>query len=319
MHDFTKDFIFDASTVAACGISAVAQVPILLEGGQVFLHGPLMLLLVGETIVLGKCLPASYKKAKHVDELMSKNEYKDVKYLYKEYVRDIALFLRNLGCSPDLKAAMIYKQLLDSGVFSDEYARYALYEEDKDDILTDIWGARVATGGYCCRHVGSLLTDVLKEMGGVAANVMVEIKTGEKQDVLNGYHLVTALVHDGRKVMFDSTCKSVKTPTDGIIYFQDGMSKVKKIVGKHAGDDEKIYIEAKKASVGYRRSSDIGSLMKYPSIDEDIDYMCRLYVDSIVELQAATDYIEEFKEAEKPKVKKLAMLNNRLIPHGEEL
>ena len=44
-------------------------------------------------------------------------------------------------------------------------------------------GARVATGTFCCRHVASLVTDVINEMGGVACDVAVHrCKTDEEKD-----------------------------------------------------------------------------------------------------------------------------------------
>lgn len=71
---------------------------------------------------------------------MKKEEFKEEKKLYLEYVKDIAEFLKSIGVSSDLTGAFLCKMMIDSGVLSDEKVEFASFKKDLYDHFTDMMG-----------------------------------------------------------------------------------------------------------------------------------------------------------------------------------
>ena len=183
MYTFEKDFYEVAITggIGLCGIAS--QIPQIILNGYEPINGSIISMGLGTSIGAFMKFPNRYKRGKIFHDVMNKKEFREEKKLYLEYVRDIAKFLKSIGASPDLTGAFLCKMMVDSGVLSDEKVEFASFKKDLYDHFTDIMGARVTTSTYCCRHIASLVTDVINEMGGVACDDSVHrCKVNEKSE-----------------------------------------------------------------------------------------------------------------------------------------
>lgn len=314
MYCFEKDFYEVAITggIGLCGIAS--QIPCIILNGYEPINGSIMSMGFGTALGAGMRLPLRYKKWKIFHDVMKKEEFKEEKKLYLEYVKDIAEFLKSIGASPDLTGAFLFKMILDSGMLSEDKVEYVTYKKDLYDHFTDMMGARVATGSFCCRHVASLVTDVINEMGGVACDVAVHRCKTDEEKGLYANHLITGLEQDNKSVLFDPSCPSFLLPFGSLIEFRTQKGK---IVSKSF--DEEHYYEEKISEHDMEKINRINrkrlKSLEPLELDEE---MLGNYLEAFTTYLRHSDEIDRFRVKEMPKIKKLSRLNKIVTPHSEK-
>lgn len=314
MYCFEKDFYEVAITggIGLCGIAS--QIPCIILNGYEPMNGSIMSMGFGTALGAGMRLPLRYKKWKIFHDVMKKEEFKEEKKLYLEYVKDIAEFLKSIGASSDLTGAFLFKMILDSGMLSEDKVEYVTYKKDLYDHFTDIMGARVTTGTFCCRHIASLVTDVINEMGGVACDVAVHRCKTDEEKGLYANHLITGLEQDNKSVLFDPSCPSYLLPIGSLIEFRTQKGK---IVSKSF--DEEHYYEEKISEHDFEKinRTNIKRLKSLEPLELD-EEMLGNYLEAFSIFLRSCDEIFEFRDRELPKIKKLSRLNKIVTPHSEK-
>ena len=295
MYSFQKDF-YEVSITGAVGLCGfVSQIPHIIINGYQPINGSIMSMSLGLCLNSGVRFPMRYKKWKTYHNIMKKEEFKEEKNLYLEYVKDIAELLKSMDVSSDLVGAYLCKILIDGSILSENKIEFASYEYDKFDRFVDMMGSRVASGSFCCRHAASLVTDVINEMGGVACDVSVIRSDDKNSKDFFANHLVTGLEHEGKSVLFDPSIPSYLLPICGSIKFQ---TKKGKIVT--SGFNDNLFYK--------EEISDFESL----DVDEE---MLGCYLEAFTTYLNHSDEIIKFKEEELPKIKRLAKLNRMVTPY----
>ncbi len=314
MYSFEKDFYEVAITggVGLCGIAS--QIPCIILNGYEPINGSIMSMGLGTSIGAFMKFPNRYTRYKIFHDVMKKDEFKEEKKLYLEYVKDIAKFLKDIGASPDLVGAFLCKMMVDGGILSENKVEFASYKKDYYDHFTDIMGARVTTGTFCCRHIASLVTDVINEMGGVACDVSVHRCGVNEKKSEYANHLITGLEHDKKSVLFDPSCPSFMLPFSSLIEFKTQKGK---IVTK-SFDDGFVYEERiSEHDMEKINRSNIKRLKTLEPLELD-EEMLGNYLEAFTTYLKHSDEISEFKEKEMPKIKKLSRLNKIVTPHSEK-
>ena len=314
MYTFEKDFYEVAITggIGLCGIAS--QIPQIILNGYEPINGSIMSMGLGTSIGAFMKFPNRYKRWKIFHDVMNKKEFREEKKLYLEYVRDIAKFLKSIGASPDLTGAFLCKMMVDGGVLSDEKVEFASFKKDLYDHFTDIMGARVTTGTFCCRHIASLVTDVINEMGGVACDVSVHrCKVNDKRGEYAN-HLITGLEHNKKSVLFDPSCPSFLLPFGSLIEFKTQKGKM---VSKSF--DEEHYYEEKISEHDMEKinRTNIKRLKSLEPLELD-EEMLGNYLEAFTTYLRHSDEIDRFRVKEMPKIKKLSRLNKIVTPHSEK-
>lgn len=314
MYCFEKDF-YEVAITGAVGVLGIAsQIPYIILNGYEPINGSIMSMGLGTAIGAGMRLPLRYEKWKLFHSIMKKEEFKEEKKLYLEYVKDIAVFLKSLGVSSDLSGAFLCKMLIDGGILSEDKVEFASYKKDYCDHFVDMMGARVATGSFCCRHCASLVTDVINEMGGVASDVSVHRcrVDDEKREYAN--HLITGLKHNGKAVLFDPSAPSILLPISGVIEFKTQKGK---IVTKTF--DEEYCYEEKDSEHDFEKvnRTNLRELKSLEPLEVD-EEMFGEYFEAFTTYIRNCDEISNFRENEMPKIKRLSKLNKIVTPYFEK-
>lgn len=246
-------------------------------------------------------------------DTLNSDLYKECLALYKDYVKDISVMYNDLGFSSDLSTCVAYCFSLQTGLFS-ENGKYSYKVFDNDfDVFCEIMGSRVTTGKGCCRHNASLLTDIINEMGGKAASFPVYSSSFDKVSKnKDATHMVTGLLHDGKKVAFDSTVKAQFASMHAISLFNDTDSK--KIFTTTLDKTWKHHLKDNAVFDMY----DVNNKLKQEvlSCDSLVD-VDNIYVESSDKfIKYYSDFVD-FNREEQPKIKRLAALNNELIWHND--
>lgn len=314
MYSFEKDF-YEVAITSAVGICGIAsQIPCIILNGYEPMNGSIMSMGFGTALGAGMRLPLRYKKWKIFHDVMKKEEFKKEKKLYLEYVKEIAEFLKSIGASSDLTGAFLCKMMIDSGILSEGKVEFASFKKDLYDHFTDIMGARVTTGTFCCRHVASLVTDVINEMGGVACDVAVHRCKTDEEKGLYANHLITGIEHENKSVLFDPSCPSFLLPFGGLIEFKTQKGK---IVTKSF--DEGYYYEEKLSEHDMEKINRT-NLRRLKTLEplEVEEEMLGNYLEAFTTYLRYSDEIDRFRVKEIPKIKKLSRLNKIVTPHYEK-
>ena len=176
-------------------------------------------------------------------------------------------------------------------------------------------GARVATGSFCCRHVASLVTDVINEMGGRACDVAVHrCKTDDEKD-LYANHLITGIEQDNKAVLFDPSVPSYLLPISGLIEFKTQKGK---IVTKTL--DEEYCYEERLSEHDFEKVNrkNIKKLKSLEALEVDVENLQEFYMKAFSIFLRSCDEIFEFRDRELPKIKTLSKLNKIITPHYEK-
>lgn len=166
-----------------------------------------------ELLVLKK----EWKKEKINDDqeiisiLRNSNTYQELVEEYHKYIEDIAKLIKETGLSSSKEVLLYLHKLIQSGYFS-EYMKHTYYSfKYEKDMLTELLGAKVATGKTVCRHTSSFIVDIMNTLGYTAANISCRLsdKDPVKQIQRNNVklnHAVAGILSEDTKVLFDSTC-----------------------------------------------------------------------------------------------------------------
>ena len=313
MYSFDKEFYQVAGVGVVNGLAIASQIPYIINNGYDPVCGSIIAANTCSLIGTSTRVMFKYKKWKRLHDIMQKDEFLEHKELYKELVDDIALFFKEIGISNDLECAFFSKLCIDSGIFSEsDLIEFVSYKDDNCDHFVDMMGARITTGNFCCRHIASLTTDIINRMGGVAADISVcRMTEGEKESIYPN-HLITGLVHDNKKVLFEASLPMVCYPLSGVVNFstKKGQIMTKSMNGfiyKERSSDfeaEKINRENLKII----KSLDDFVLEDDLSVIEEYTMAFSTYLKNGYELV-------EFREQEMPKIKRLAKLNRIITPH----
>ena len=314
MYCFEKDF-YEVAITSAVGVVGIAsQIPCIILNGYEPINGSIMSMGFGTVLGAGIRLPLRYEKWKLFHNIMKKEEFKEEKKLYLEYVKDIAKFLKSMGVSSDLSGAFLCKMLIDGGILSEDKVEYASYKKDCYDHFVDMMGSRVATGSFCCRHCASLVTDVINEMGGVASDVSVRRCSVDEEKGEYANHLITGLKHNDKAVLFDPSSPLVLLPMSGLLEFKTQKGK---IVTKSF--DEEYCYEEKISEHDFEKVNRI-NLRKLKSLEPlDVsEEMFGEYLEAFTTYIRYSDEISDFKDKEMPKIKRLSKLNKIVTPYFEK-
>lgn len=315
MYSFEKDF-YEVAITSAVGICGIAsQIPCIILNGYEPMNGSIMSMGFGTALGAGMRLPLRYKKWKIFHDVMKKEEFKEEKKLYLEYVKDIAEFLKSIGASSDLTGAFLLKMILDSGMLSEDKVEYVSYKKDLYDHFTDMMGARVATGSFCCRHVASLVTDVINEMGGVACDVAIHRCKTDEEKGLYANHLITGIEQENKSVLFDPSVPSYLLPISGLVEFKTQKGKIVTT----SVDEEHCY-EERLSEHDFEKVNrkNIKRLKSLDRLEVDVDNLQDFYLKVFSIFLKSCDEIFEFRDRELPKIKTLSRLNKIITPHYEK-
>ena len=320
MRVYDKGFYTTMSLTCVGGIAAFSHLADIIANGYDFNSMIFMSSCIGVSLSAATKVPRLYKIHKEFHDIIKTEEYKDYKFLYDEFVTDIAKLFHNIGVKNDLSGAYLFKLCLDSGIFSEiRDVRFSTWENDIYDHFLDVMGGRVATGSYCCRHATSLLTDVINSMGGVAANVSVYSKFAARpgQDDLYANHLVCALVHNDKRVVVDPNISLNLFPAGGTGIIADKIKSINSIGIETLGS--LITYEGRKTEFSTERDNkkNLKKIIKYPSLELDSDVFAN-YMGALDVVSKCANEIEEFHETQLPKIKRLSQLHNYLVPHGKK-
>ena len=161
-------------------------------------------------------------------------------------------------------------------------------------------------------------------MGGKAATLSVnndyQADMSKKEvNKLQVNHMVTSCVHDGVKIAFDPTVE-ISSGVLGLGLFKFASSKYNKdiVTNYFSKADYLISNNENFAEENMNKLKEIGT---FPNIDEidkfDGKYFTDLYIDVYCRFLRSLDDFNDFHCDEKPKIKRLANLNERVIPHGK--
>lgn len=314
MYFFEKDFYEVAITSAVGAVGLASQIPCIILNGYEPINGSIMSMGLGTAIGAGMRLPLRYKKWKLFHDIMKKDEFKEEKKLYLEYVKDIAEFLKSIGVSSDLSGAFLCKMLIDGGILSEDKVEFASYKKDYYDHFVDMMGSRVATGSFCCRHCASLVTDVINEMGGVACDIAVNRSKKDEEKTLYANHLITGLEHNNKAVLFDPSTPSHLLPLCGLIEFKTQKGKIVTI----SLDEEHCY-EEKMSEHDFEKVNrkNIKRLKSLEALDVT-EEMLGEYLEAFTTYLRHCDEISDFRDREMPKIKRLSKLNKIITPYSEK-
>ena len=320
MREYDKGFCSTMSIACIGGIGFFAYLADIINNGYDLESSFFMSSCLGAGIAAATKVPRLYKIRKEFHDIMKTEEYKDYKFLYDEFVTDIAQFFHDIGVKSDLSGAYLFKLCLDSGIFSETRdVRFSIYENDIYDHFIDVMGGRVATGAYCCRHAASLLTDVINSMGGVAANVSVysDFVALPGQDDLYANHLVCALVHNDKRVVVDPNISLNVFPAGGTGIIADKIKSINSIGIQTLGS--LITYEGRKTEFSTERDNkkNLKKIIKYPSLQFDSEAVAN-YMGALDVVSKCADEIEDFHEVQLPKIKRISQLHNYLVPHSEK-
>lgn len=244
-------------------------------------------------------------------------EYKEYLDLYKEFTDDIASLYKELGMDNGLDIVMSYKQCLDNGIFSvtGEH-KYMLYEKDPD-LFINLFGGRVTTGECCCRHNAALLSDIMTSMGKLSPKVSVfEAAKAQKKLILKSKHLVSGVIHKGKRLLVDPTVDCINMYHRGFVYYKGDKALFRDVCVNN--DDRKYTLVSDGYDNGALFSDDYEQFLKFnPIVDAD-----ELVDDYMNSSKQAAMYMRDFRcfhEEEKPKILELSRLNRIVAPHGRKI
>lgn len=259
-------------------------------------------------------IPDLNRKRKRLNEILYSDQYAESVELYSEYVSDIASLFKDLNFDSNLAACFAYRYCLERGFLSkNSQFSYTVYK-DHFDNLVDLYGASIATGTGCCRHISALLTDVINEMGGTAANISVASIYGKE----NARHMLTGVVHNDKSLAVDATTDFNIFPYAGVLFFKD-KKKRKNYVVVNPIIEESLYEQessllldkSKKNCERIRRVKD------YSNYEGNLDEIIDLFLETIIDCCSYEEDFRTFSYDEQPKIKRLAKLNEYIAPHGE--
>lgn len=243
--------------------------------------------------------------------------YNECVNLYNEYVCDIASFFKQMGINEGISSYAFYLYGLNKGYFSEGLINKYVNYKKNFDYFPELLGSTVSTGKSCCRHNAALFTDIVNEMGGLAANVSVNreyIDNKVKRDKPN--HMVTSIISGDKKIIVDPTVPFDNLLCGGLYIFDDEKLEQGKIVAKLFL--ERANLLKLESQYDYpTNDSRFEEILKYPSflsVDKVVeDYthslsLCFKYENDFICF--ATDF--------QPKVKKLARLNEMIMPHSKK-
>ena len=138
MYCFEKDF-YEVAITSAIGVLGIAsQIPCIILNGYEPINGSIMSMGLGTAFGAGISLPLRYEKWKLFHNIMKKEEFKEEKKLYLEYVKDVAEFLKSIGVSSDLSGAFLCKMLIDGGILSEDKVEYSYKEKNKEKLIKEL-------------------------------------------------------------------------------------------------------------------------------------------------------------------------------------
>lgn len=124
------------------------------------------------------------------------NELNKIRFkLYHEFLSNLSYLIKeNLSINDSLSYSILYNILLNNGLLSvPSFFNYKIYKYDSDDFFNNISGARVISGYGVCRHISSMLTDILEKLNYSACNIYVS------------NHLVTGIIDNDYNYIYDPT------------------------------------------------------------------------------------------------------------------
>lgn len=128
------------------------------------------------------------------------NELNKIRFkLYYEYISNLSCLIKeNSYDDNSLSYSILYNILLNNGLLSvPSFFNYKIYKYDSDDFFNNITGARVISGYGVCRHISSMLSDILEKLNYSACNIYVP------------KHLVTGIIDNNHNYIYDSTNSTI--------------------------------------------------------------------------------------------------------------
>lgn len=273
---------------------------------------------LGNPVLLGTSLACEIMKygnmrfLKKVDNIQKSTLYQECRCLYIDFVKDIASFFKQSGFDDGLSAYALYIYCLTKGYFSLDLSYKYETNGFGFDFFSEIFGSTVTTGRGCCRHNASLFTDVVNEMGGLAANFCVS----KSRFRLKPNHMVTGIIHDDKKLIVEPTILNPRVHfVDRAYFFDDDKLKNNKVVA-HSFENRKRVYKLDSYADYFINDLRVNALLNYPSFQEDDIF--ELYYDSYLKYEGLCnkrkDDILCFAHDLQPKVKVLAKTNRLVIP-----
>ena len=222
-----------------------------------------------------------------------------------------------MGVDKGFSSYVFYLYGLNNGYFSEGLTNKYVSYKKSFDFFPELLGSRVSTGRSCCRHNASLFTDVVNEMGGLAAGISVNRDFVDSNDERNKpNHMVTCIVSNDKKLIVDPTVSFNNLLTRGLYIFDDEKLSQGEVVANLF--KKKTNLLKFDSPYDYPINDErFEEILKYPSVS-GIEELLGDYVNMISLCFKYDDDFICFANDFQPKVKKLAKLNEIVMPHSKK-
>lgn len=141
------------------------------------------------------------------DAFSREKDYQELKLLYDEYLENIANVLKKYGFNNEYEVTRMLHMLVESGLFSKDTA-FVHNSPDLKYNFTPLLGARIMSGFGVCKNCSHLAYDFSSHFNYITPPLggSVVIKDKEGNIVDSGWHSLTLLSVDGKKMLCDINC-----------------------------------------------------------------------------------------------------------------
>lgn len=255
--------------------------------------------------------------------LRTTSTYRECRSLYDYYVLEVAKFIRNFDFFDSIEATLFLDYLLRNGFLSSTgHNIYHMYNYDTE-YLFDLMGARTISGVSICRHMASLVTDVLN-VDYIAG--WLNVKSGDtirqlrkEENLFN--HAVVGVENSGSKIIYDPTVSAFAGRVGFNFGKIDEINRISEVFHSYLGTDrvcKYFLINSKRAKLKDENWDEAKIVYDCPMllVDEDtfrdkvkkIDGLCK---HNFLEI---SDFVARMKEL----TINISELEKELTPRSDE-
>ena len=143
-----------------------------------------------------------------------KDDYKKLKVLYEEYVKNIANYFKKIGLNDIISIATYFSYLVKQSGLSCTNEFELKNVNDTDILKCNLIGSNVVLGKGCCRHLSILLSDIYKELGFESETLLVK---AYNTNFIHFYERILKYINHAVVIVNDSKGNIVVDPTNSLI------------------------------------------------------------------------------------------------------
>jgi len=252
--------------------------------------------------------------------------YKECFGLYKEYIKDLAAFIKQFSFSNPKEIFLYFDFLFQHGLLSYNMQNNYYTYKNEIEYMEELLGARVLSGTSVCRHKASLVADVFKEL---RYDAIVLLCTFTTNDILNELflfpklnHAVVGVMHENKKIIYD--------PQNSLILGNTQIQNGKKISNSYIAQDpcddneQVLFLAYNQISYNQNRGVDIDFISQAPLerfTKKDLSCL-REQMEELLAINQIQYILEEgdaiqFFDKNKKKCEEIARLEKELHPYSD--